>query len=61
MEAAIAAWHHHLLQSSKLSAKTISEYIHDVTRFAVWLQDQQRTASLDELTVGDARDYGTPC
>jgi site-specific recombinase XerD len=57
METAIAAWEQHLLRSSRLSASTITEYIQDVTRFAAWMHDQERMASISDLTVGDAKAY----
>lgn len=57
METAITAWEQHLLRSSKLSAATITEYIHDVLRFAAWLCDQQCTSAVADLTVGDAKAY----
>jgi len=57
METAIATWEQHLLRSSKLSANTITEYIQDVTRFAIWLRAQECTAAVDDLTVGDAKAY----
>ncbi|MCG8349586.1 MAG: tyrosine-type recombinase/integrase [Chloroflexales bacterium] len=57
METAIAAWEQHLLRSSKLSANTITEYIQDIRRFAAWLRDQECTATVDDLTVGDAKAY----
>jgi site-specific recombinase XerD len=57
METAIATWEQHLLRSSKLSANTITEYIQDIRRFAAWLRDQECTATVDDLTVGDAKAY----
>jgi site-specific recombinase XerD len=57
VETAIAAWEQHLIRSSKLSANTITEYIQDVMRFAAWLHDQECTAAVDDLTVGDAKAY----
>jgi site-specific recombinase XerD len=57
METAIVAWEQHLLRFSKLSASTITEYLQDVRRFAAWLHDQECTATVDDLTVGDAKAY----
>jgi site-specific recombinase XerD len=57
MGTAIAAWAQHLLHSSKLAPSTITEYLHDVTRFAAWLWDQERMAAIGDLTVGDAKAY----